>query len=213
MKYAIFFFTLLLTILYFIFVLNSNMKYLLIWFAINFLIFTIAYYFNKPSMILGKNRDGICNKFLMIINLPWILFTQIIFRMQVFCIKEDFANKIAHTNIWISRRPLENDNLDKFSLVIDLTAEFTRDLNAKNYICIPNLDAHYLKNIEIIDKKFKNSNILVHCANGHGRSSIFVALLMLKWNYATNIKQALEMIKASRKFAVPNRNQISKIKI
>jgi len=207
MKYAIFFFNMFLIMCYFIFISNSNSKYILIWFAINFLIFSIAYYLNKPSMILGKNINGDCKKLLMIINFPWLLFTQIIFRIQLFFIKEDFSNRINNTNIWISRRPLKDDNLDKFNLIIDLTAEFTKDLNAKNYICFPNLDAHWLRNTGKIDKKLKKSNILVHCANGHGRSSIFIALLMVKWNYAINTKQALKIIKASRKFAIPNSSQ------
>ncbi len=161
--------------------------------------------------MLGKNKDGDVKLFLVILNLPWLVYTWSVFRIQILLSKEDFANQVDGTSIWISRRPMPGDDIGIFELVIDLTAEFTKDKTDRNYICIPNLDGHWLRNCSPIDVGYAEKPILVHCANGHGRSSAYVARLLIEWGYCSNAESALNMIQASRPLAVPNHSQRARI--
>jgi len=156
---------------------------------------------------MAKKANESFNLILMIINLPWLLLTECIFKIQMLLSKEDFSNHIEGTTIWISSRPSKHNSLQHFDLVIDLTAEFSKDNHAVNYLCVPNLDAHILQNKTLPNSSYKNKNILIHCANGHGRSSTYAAYLMLKWGLSPTIDQAFQDIKASRKRAIPNKSQ------
>jgi len=63
------------------------------------------------------------------------------------------------------------------------------------------------KNIEI----FKNKKLLVHCANGHGRSALFVAWLLIDLELMESFEEGLKMVQKCRPFAVPNGGQLKKI--
>lgn len=177
-----------------------------LWTILNLFLMSIAYTLNKPSLILNKNIKGEINFFLLLLNLPMLVLTWVLFFVYDKLIKEDFSHQIADTNIWISRRPTYFKKINDFDMIIDLTAEFFKDKTDKNYFCLANLDGMGLKNYST-SLDIKNQTILVHCANGHGRSSLFVAILLIENNIASNVKEALVLISKSRKDAVPNREQ------
>jgi hypothetical protein len=49
--------------------------------------------------------------------------------------------------------------------------------------------------------------VLVHCAQGHGRSATIVAAILLRLGLAQNVEQAVSMIRAARPRAHPSRKQ------
>jgi hypothetical protein len=177
----------------------------LVWLILNFFIMSIAYLFNQPKLILNKKQNGELNLILLIINLPWLLFTWIVFFIYTKLINEDYCNQIKGTNIWIARADFFN-KIENFDIVVDLTAEFFRDNTKIRYISIPNLDGMSLKNYDI-DFDITNKKVLVHCANGHGRSSLFVAILLIDNGICNNVEDALALIKKSRIKAYPNKIQ------
>ena len=69
----------------------------------------------------------------------YTFLTWFVFKIQILLSKEDFCNQIKGTNIWISRRP-NNDEIHQFDMVIYLTCEFLSDKTSNEYICYPNLD-------------------------------------------------------------------------
>lgn len=168
---------------------------------------TISYIRNNPSLIINKQRNGSINPLLLIINLPWLILTWNIFKLQILCSKENFCDQIEDTNIWISRRPTSKDDISKFEIIIDLTSEFLSYKTNNQYISYPNLDGHILKNQPIISNFNKDKKTLIHCANGHGRSALFTAILLKENGVCSSIKESLNLIIKSRKRAIPNRTQ------
>ena len=209
MKFTLFFLTLsLYTLWYFIENIKEVQSFFILWLVVNFLIMTLAYALNKPSWIMGKNQKGEIAKTLLILNLPWLLFTWIIFWVQMLLSRENRVNEIISNHIYIASRPLKGFNYKPYDLIIDLTAEFLKD-SVNSYICYPNLDGMALsqsyKSIEI----FKNKRVLVHCANGHGRSALFVAGLLVDLELVESFDEGLYTIKQCRPLAtVPNGGQI-----
>ncbi|MCP4504255.1 MAG: hypothetical protein GY822_30410 [Deltaproteobacteria bacterium] len=122
---------------------------------------------------------------------------------------EAFAHPIRGTPFWISRRPSRRDDLSSFDLVIDLTSEFYADRAAAEYICIPQLDGHRLSQVKACKSlpAHGKKSVLVHCANGHGRASLVVAILLKEHGYCNSYSEGLELIQSCRKEAHPNRAQ------
>jgi len=206
MKLSIFFLILTGFICYWISVLTDPLKYLLIWPAVNLLILALAYASNQPNLIMNKKDDGSISPILLALNLPWLLITWGVFRLQI-SFEKDFANQLEGSNLWISRRPTSRDDLSQFDLVIDLTAEFSKDQIKVKYRCFPNLDGHILKHNKPISSEWTDKKVLIHCANGYGRSSLYAAILLVEWQFCSDFKAALDLIKNNRKKAVPNSHQ------
>ena len=156
---------------------------------------------------MGKNQKGDIYKMLLLLNLPWLLFTWSIFRLQMLLSRENRIDEIVPNRIYISSRPLGGFNYNHYDLVVDLTAEFFKD-STNHYICYPNLDGMVLsqnyENIEI----FKKKKVLVHCANGHGRSALFVARLLVDLEWVKSFEEGLALVKQCRPLAVPNGGQM-----
>lgn len=193
-------------------VMGSNIEpirpvtFLYLWPVINFFILSVAYGFNTPQFILGKQSNGSINPLLLFINLPWLAITWIIFHFQIKLSSEDFMNQIGDTNYWISNRPFKSDNISEFDLVIDLTCEFPKYKTECEYLCLPNLDGMPLRNHKI-DLNLESKKVLIHCANGHGRSSIFLTKILLNNKQIKTSIEGLNLIKKSRNRAIPNSNQ------
>ena len=185
---------------------SGGMAIFWVWLTINMGIMTLAYSLNYPGLLLGKTSSGKINPFCLLINLPWLLLTWLIFQIQAKCSHEEFCHQLADTRYWLSRRPLGRDALSRFSLVIDLTAEFPLDSHVPHRICIPCLDGHSLPALPMLDLP-PAGQILIHCANGHGRSALLAASLLIQDGTCPTIQEAFELIERSRPGAVPNTYQ------
>jgi hypothetical protein len=51
--------------------------------------------------------------------------------------------------------------------------------------------------------------VLIHCAQGHGRTATIAAAVLVRLGLATNVEQALPMIRAARPLARPSRGQMA----
>ncbi|MCK5855743.1 MAG: dual specificity protein phosphatase family protein [Sulfurovaceae bacterium] len=184
------------------------MKYLLLWLILNLMVMTMAYALNNQKLILDKKEDGLVSLFLLLINLPWLLFSWSVFALQMLISKESRVDKIIGSSIFIASRPSTNFDYSSYDIVVDLTSEFLKNrTKGVEYISYSNLDGMPLsksyENVAI----FQNKKVLVHCANGHGRSALFVAGLLVDLELVENFEEGLALIKKSRPLAVPNAGQ------
>jgi protein-tyrosine phosphatase len=109
--------------------------------------------------------------------------------------REPAISHILGTNISIARYPLWGVNLSGFSHIFDLTAEFPRFYRCTgHYECLPNLDGIALAQWKPISPLNKHDTILIHCAQGHGRSTTFAAVLLTKMGIFTTPQQAYQTI-------------------
>jgi hypothetical protein len=207
MKFALFFTLLLICVVYQVITLDNNFRFFYLWPTLNMLLMSIAYAVNKPGLILGKSKEGSINSLLLILNLPWLLLTWIIFKIQILLIREDFCNQLKGTNLWMSRRPVSVEEIKQFEFIIDLTAEFSRDNSSVEYICYPNLDAHALYTLPDSKEIPLDKKVLIHCANGHGRTAQCVAIILKQRKIVESLREGLKMVKESRGLASPNSAQ------
>ena len=212
MKFSIFFTSLALYIMTFLQESHPIIQLVLLWIFANLMTLAIAYFLNKPEYVLGKNEHGKIKPLSLFLNLPWLVFTWTCFKLQIILSKEDFSNQIYGTNIWISRRPTNSDDLSQFDLIIDLTAEFPCDRFKGQYLSYPNLDGHILNSLPNKLTIDKEQRTLIHCANGHGRSALFTSLLMVELNYSKKPEDSLQSIFKSRPLALPNKTQLKWLK-
>ena len=103
---------------------DYTVRILLAWPLLSLAIMFSAYSFRKPFFVCGKKSDGSSNWALVIGNLPWLMFTWLIWFFEVSISSEDPINHIPDTNLYIGRYPRVFFPKRKFDLVIDLTAEF-----------------------------------------------------------------------------------------
>lgn len=212
MKYAAFFSSLAIAILYWFSISHGLFLWLLIYPLLNCIILFVAYLLNWPSLILGKTATGQINSLLLLVNLPWLLLTWVIWVIEAIASSEAQINRIDSTNIYVGRYPYLTQT-KQFDWVIDLTAEFLPCKTvAKQYICLSNLDGIPLRNTNHPPHLSPNQKILIHCAQGHGRSATYAALLMSQLLPNTSPQQALSLVLESRPGAKPSKAQLSQLR-
>ena len=74
---------------------------------------------------------------------------------------------------------MPGEDVSEFDTIIDLTAEFPRWYRPANtYLCIPNLDGVAVVDLGVDLQLEDAGQVLIHCAQGHGRSATLAALLL-----------------------------------
>jgi len=190
---------------------EGEIRYGLVWIFLNFLLFSVAYARNSTDLILAKSRHGKVNYLFLVLNAPWLLFTWVVFQIQMLLSRENRVDQIEGSSIFVASRPLRGFDFSSYDLVVDLTAEFLKDrVEDKKYLCFPNLDGMPLSSTYDDVEVFKNRRVLVHCANGHGRSALFVASLLLDMREVESFDEGLKRVEKSRPLALPNRGQMRK---
>ncbi len=212
MKYRIFFAGLLLYNIYFFRNSVDPFRYLLLWLMCSLCIMTLSYVFHAPKLVCGKQENGKVNFIIITLNLPWLLFTWTIWLIESAISREDKFNQIGDTNIHIGRYPLFTKEASSFGLIIDLTCEFPKCGKQKEYICLPNLDGVALKNYSLPYMINAEQKVLIHCAQGHGRSGTFATILMNQLNEQITKDAAYETIMESRPRARLSEEQKKQLK-
>lgn len=174
-------------------------SFLIFWLSLNLTILGVAYAFNKASLICGKQSDGKINKALFAVNAPWIVFSFIVLRIQALISSENKIDRIGRSHWYIASYPGFKYKNIEFDYIIDLTAEFPKaNCENKNYVCYPNLDGVELSHLSIIETINVDSKVLVHCAQGHGRSATYCAVVMSQMGFYSNPLEAYNEILISR---------------
>lgn len=180
-RYAIFFVLLCAICVYYGFASGKPAQWWLLWPALTCGVLAIAYGFVRPSLVCGKTESGRVSPLLLTLNLPWLAFTWIAWLLTVAISREPSVNPISGTNVSISRYPLFGVNLASFDRIFDLTSEFPRAYShSARYHCFPTLDGVALSDLNALPTVEANEKVLIHCAQGHGRSATFASLLLAR---------------------------------
>lgn len=156
-------------------------RWFLLWSALSCVVLATAYARHRPDLVCGKQASGQVSALLVLINLPWLALTWLVWGLGAFFSREPAISAIPGTNLSIARYPLWGVDTRGFEHIVDLTAEFPcLDRSPARYQCLPNLDGVALHLDQPLFLIGADERVLVHCAQGHGRSATFAALLLAR---------------------------------
>jgi protein-tyrosine phosphatase len=187
--------------------------WLMLWPATSFLVVAAAYLVIGPR-ILGKRSNGTLPWYSTIVLLPYLLFAWIAWHIIRLINNERPCNEVSPSLV-IGRRLRASDLPNEINLVVDLTAEFIEPRGirrGRDYICVPMLDgavpseAALARAVAAADES--QGPVYIHCAQGHGRTGLVAAALLLAQGRAADTDEAIQTLKSARPKVHLNRGQM-----
>lgn len=175
---------------------------LCLWPAVSFGMVAAGYLFAGPR-VYGKSESGILSFFSVILLLPFLVYLWCVW-YGVRLVKTESAYNQLTDNIYIGRRLLAREFPEFIDHVIDLTCEFTepKPLRNADYHAMQILDG-YVPNSQqfktwIAKAATLDGKIYIHCAEGHARTGLFAAALLVRLGYSQSAEDALKLVNSKR---------------
>ena len=157
----------------------------LLWPAVSLLVAGLAYLWLGP-VVFGKTPAGTRRLVSRLILMPYCGANWFGWRCLRFVVKEDVWNEAA-PKLYIGRRAYVHELPPDVGVIVDLTAEFIEPLTVRTgrtYRSLPILDAYIPHRDEdvlaLVEELAASSDaIYIHCAEGHGRAALIVALILI----------------------------------
>lgn len=177
--------------------------WILWWPAFSIACVSMAYFIGSAEP-LGK-RNGSRQLLNSLFLFPYLLFARIVWILQVLISTEapyDFVND----SLVVARRLGAKEYPEGVTLICDLTAEFCDPWAIRRsdaYYPAPILDGGALMPYELtfLVRELAiqpGGRLLIHCANGHGRTGMVAAAWLIGYGYAQNVEEALAQLKKVR---------------
>merc|ERR1719242_1296943 len=173
----------------------------------------VSYTFNPKwgaDILCKSKKTGKPNPIVFIYFLPFYLFLWSTWALKHIIACEDPYNMSYETQdgkrIWIGRYPVFGIP-DECDIVVDCTVEYPGIwLSDRVYFNVPSLDMvlatpeEFRKAAEDIIQEFKNGkkSAFIHCANGHGRSGLMAALVIVLLGEIETIGECRTKLKEKR---------------
>ncbi|HEY6880234.1 MAG TPA: hypothetical protein VI299_19555, partial [Polyangiales bacterium] len=107
--------------------------------------------------------------------------------------------------LYLGRRVQHWEAPARIGLVLDMTAEFVEPVElrtGRRYVCVPTFDASAPPPLLLADAiegiLSYQGTIYVHCAAGHGRSAMAMAVLMVARGVADDLDDAIARMQRAR---------------
>ncbi|WP_417387310.1 dual specificity protein phosphatase family protein [Gimesia sp.] len=185
--------------------------WLLLWPAFSFALVS-AGYFGLGPRIFNKSEEGLVPYLNQCLLLPYLLYLNGIWHLSRLLRPEPPLHQLTE-NLYISRRLLSRELPTEIVHVIDLTCEMSEplELRSRGYHCFPVLDraapsvdslCNWIEQTAALE-----GPLLIHCAEGHGRTGLFTAALLLYIGQASSMEEALQFIQSQRPLVRLSREQ------
>jgi protein-tyrosine phosphatase len=188
--------------------------WLLVWPCLSFGLVGFAYLGLGPR-IFGKRPTGTMAWYSVLVLLPYLLLTWLTWYLVRHLSSEDCCNEAA-PGIFIGRRPLAAEVPDGVTMIVDLTAEFREQYGVRNglqYIAAPMLDAGTTTEIAFKSLVRRIANwdgpVYIHCAQGHGRTGMVAAAVLVTKGLCTTIEEAVLRLRTVRPRLDLGRDQLA----
>ncbi len=192
---------------------HSGLFWLMLWPSLSFVAVAAAYSALGPR-IFGKKPDGTMSAYAVVALLPYLLLTWGTWHLVRLLSREDCYNELV-PGLFIGRRPLAGELPAQVSVVVDLTAEFPEPRSVRSgqrYISFPILDggiADVEKFSALIGEIVESRKpTYIHCAQGHGRTGMLAAAVLVKKGICATPGEAMTMIRSARPRADLNGAQV-----
>lgn len=176
---------------------------LLGWLALSFA-WTAAGYLGLGARVLGKRSDNTRKVLAYLIAGPFLIVMQSVRRFRTAISSEPLYNLVAD-RIYVGRITPAHALPKDTEMIVDMTAEFLEPqstVDAGEYRCLPTLDGTEpaladLSTLAHEVARFKGP-IYVHCAAGHGRSSLLACCALLARGDFSSVDDAVRAMQAKR---------------
>lgn len=176
---------------------------LLLWPAASLCAVAIAYLGFGVS-VFGKRADGTIHVISSIILLPYLAYVWATWHLLRLIVLEEAFHEISK-NLTIGRRLLPSEFPGEVEAVVDLTCELCEPSHVRTsyaYYAFPMLDgvvpsAEALAGLSRQLDEIKG-HIYIHCAQGHGRTGLVAAALLLQQDSAKDVAAAVALIVEKR---------------
>lgn len=182
---------------------NSTLAILFVWPSLAFLLAGSAYAGVGPR-VFGKHSNGTIRPLNLVMILPFLVFTWITWHLARMVDRQPPWHEIT-PDMFAGRRVFQHELPEKLDLIVDLTAEFAEPVTVRAaclYKSLPILDASTADLTAFTDTvRFvagQSGRIYIHCAQGHGRTGMFVAAVMIARGLANEPTDALRLIRSIR---------------
>lgn len=177
--------------------------WLLLWPALSFAIVALAYA-GVGARAFGKQPDGRMRPWAVFALLPYLLLTWGTWHLARRSSRERVFDEVV-PGVLVGRRLLPGELPSGVTAVLDLTSEFIEPeciRGACRYVSLPILDASTLP-VERVSPVLRELATLpgllyVHCAQGHGRTGMIAAALLVARGDAPDAKTALARVQQAR---------------
>jgi len=212
-RYAVFFlFVAMIAIVLLIFSSRLPVRIAFAWLSLSCIWVSAAFLLHQPFMIMGKRPDGRISPVFLSINFPFLVIYWTVWLPRNIIFEKKPVNQISGTNISISCWPIWRVPLKKYDFVIDVTSEMPKWYHVGGkYVCLPNIDGVPLDRIDLPGEIDQKMHILVHCAQGRGRSAIMTCMVLCRLGHASNGEEAFRMLKQARPKVSVSKMQMTQI--
>lgn len=177
--------------------------WILAWPAFSLVVVGLGYVWLGP-FVLGKQPDGTLAWYTALLLMPYFGAAEFAWYLVRVLGSEEPWHEVSR-GLFLGRRVQHWELPARIGLVLDMTAEFVEPLElrtGRRYICVPALDASVPKPAALADAIAEilpySGNIYVHCAAGHGRSAMAMAVLLVARGIASELDQAIAMMVGAR---------------
>ena len=182
---------------------SGGWGWVLLWPALAFALVGGAYLGGGPR-VFGKLPRGELHPVHRVVLLPFLLFVWGTWHLLRLFERGSAHHSIA-PGLLLGRRLLPGEIPPEVALVVDLSAEFDEPAEigrGRKYVSLPVLDGS-VPNADVFRRVVDEVNatretVLVHCAQGHGRSGLLAAAVLLARGLASTPAEAVEQIQKIR---------------
>lgn len=152
--------------------------------------------------LFGKRASGTLPLWSWCLFFPLLVFTLGVWHLVRVFSSESPTSTVTEQLI-VGRRLLPSELQGQFANYVDLTAEFAEPAAIREsscYVCFPILDAGAPTPDALLSavSGLRPGRTFIHCAQGHGRTGLFAAAVLLKLGVANTAEEALRMLTAVR---------------
>jgi protein-tyrosine phosphatase len=194
-------------------IVGDGVSWFLFWPAFSFGVAAVAYA-RVRSDVFGKRADGKLRAGHVVVLLPYLGLTWMTWWLARAFDRSPAWARLTDS-VYIGRRPLPTDVPTGVRSIVDLTCEFAERrevMRNRVYLLRPVLDATALTADELrtIAAEIQGlpAPVYVHCAQGHGRTGMVAAAVLLESGRADTVETALAQVRAVRPGARPNAAQV-----
>ena len=183
---------------------NSAATWLLVWPALSLALVALAFLSGSPR-VFGKSANGRRSWTATLLLAPYLLFARVVWEVQTRISSEPACNSVNPPLIvarWLRGTELPHG----IAAIVDLTSEMGASPAARQhrgYLCAPLLDANGLEPVDLVRLVLRlppepAGPLLIHCANGHGRTGTIAAAWLIAHSDANTPEEALLNLTAVR---------------